>query len=174
MYQLKQSIWFSYLIIVIMFSSRFALRISRAHSNRLIGFRSKRLFATRGNADDSVFVVSSCSRGIGLEFTKQLLETRAGTVVGLCRPDSKQNEKLKGLLDNYGPRLQLREVDLEVQSSIDSVGESIAQEFGRVDMLLNIAGILGDGKSTPGPERSVLGIERDWLTKSMEVRLQHS
>jgi len=37
--------------------------------------------------------------------------------------------------------------------------------------LLNVAGILGDGKNTPGPERSVSKIERGWLEKTFQVNV---
>ena len=35
--------------------------------------------------------------------------------------------------------------------------------------LFNVAGILGDGKSTAGPERSIAKIQRTWLEKTMNV-----
>lgn len=38
-------------------------------------------------------------------------------------------------------------------------------------MLLNVAGLLGDGKETPGPERSYSKIERDWMTKTMNINV---
>ena len=41
----------------------------------------------------------------------------------------------------------------------------------RVDLLLNISAILGDGRTTPGPERSLASIDRDWLQKSLGVNL---
>ncbi|CAM9731837.1 unnamed protein product, partial [Ectocarpus sp. 13 AM-2016] len=39
----------------------------------------------------------------------------------------------------------------------------------RVDLLFNVAGVLGDGKNTPGPERSVRAMDRDWLRHTLEV-----
>ncbi len=34
---------------------------------------------------------------------------------------------------------------------------------------MNVAGILGDGRKDPGPERSIGRINRDWLHKSLNV-----
>jgi len=41
----------------------------------------------------------------------------------------------------------------------------------RVDGLFNVAGILGDGTSTPGPERQLSKITRDWLEHSLAVNV---
>jgi NAD(P)-dependent dehydrogenase (short-subunit alcohol dehydrogenase family) len=51
------------------------------------------------------------------------------------------------------------------------VGEDIRQTFDRVDLLLNVAGLLGDGKTTPGPERSLAKIEREWFETTLAVNL---
>lgn len=39
----------------------------------------------------------------------------------------------------------------------------------RVDLLFNVAGVLGDGKNTPGPERSLRAMDREWLRHTLEV-----
>lgn len=39
----------------------------------------------------------------------------------------------------------------------------------RVDLLFNVAGVLGDGKSTPGPERSLRAMNREWLRHTLEI-----
>lgn len=60
---------------------------------------------------------------------------------------------------------------MEDQSSIDTLTAVIAQNYQRVDALFNVAGILGDGKTTPGPERSLANIERDWMEKTLAVNV---
>ena len=63
-------------------------------------------------------------------------------------------------------------LDVEIQESIDDLARTIAKEYRRVDMLLNVAGILGDsGLTTPGPERSLLKLDCDWLMKTMSVNV---
>lgn len=39
----------------------------------------------------------------------------------------------------------------------------------RVDLLFNVAGVLGNGKNTPGPERSLRAMDREWLRHTLEV-----
>ena len=69
-------------------------------------------------------------------------------------------------------RIQVVSLDVEDQDSIESAASSIKDKYGRVDMLLNVAGILGDGgKTTAGPERSLSKMDRDWLEKTMAVNL---
>jgi len=60
---------------------------------------------------------------------------------------------------------------VEDQDSMDrAISDIVDQNDGRVDLLLNVAGILGDaGKTTPGPERSVQKLDRAWMEKSMVV-----
>lgn len=38
-----------------------------------------------------------------------------------------------------------------------------------MDLLFNVAGVLGDGKNTPGPERSLRAMNREWLRHTLEV-----
>ena len=73
------------------------------------------------------------------------------------------------LTSEYHQRLSLIPLDLENQTSIDQAAAQIMSQVDRVDLLLNVAGILGDGIHTPGPERSIEKIEREWLMKSMDV-----
>ena len=54
-------------------------------------------------------------------------------------------------------------LDLEDPSSIEDLGEKVKEEFNRVDILLNVAGILGDGEHEPGPERSLRKLDKKWF-----------
>jgi len=120
---------------------------------------------------DSVVVVSTASRGLGLEFVRQLLERTPAQVVALHR--LAKTGELELLQQQHHERLRMVAVDLEDQTTVEAAGAAIQGMHSRVDLLLNVAGILGDGKSkaTPGPERSITGIDREWLTKTFEVNL---
>jgi NAD(P)-dependent dehydrogenase (short-subunit alcohol dehydrogenase family) len=93
-----------------------------------------------------------------------------GTIVACCRsPESAENlNQFVASLDTPERVLILR-LDLEYQTSIESAGNQIRAAFDRVDLLLNVAGLLGDGKETPGPERSLAKIERAWFEKTLAV-----
>ena len=128
----------------------------------------------RNSDPGAVFVVSGASRGIGLQFVKSLVERTKGTVVALCRsPEAASglNETISSLVENDKRRVKVLKLDLEDQASIQAACDDLKNTFTRVDLLLNVAGILGDGQNTPGPERSLQKVERDWMTKTFEVNV---
>jgi NAD(P)-dependent dehydrogenase (short-subunit alcohol dehydrogenase family) len=128
----------------------------------------------RNNDPNAVFVVTGASRGIGLQFVKTLLETTNGKVVACCRSPNAANglqEYLATVDSAQKDRVELVPLDLEQQESIDRAADEIKNNFDRVDLLLNVAGILGDGKSVPGPERTVTKIDRDWMEKTFQVNV---
>ena len=145
--------------------THFKSRVIKLSKRALSGAQSLNL------SKDSVVVISTCSRGIGLEFAKQILNATPATVIGLARSVD-NNSSLDALKHLHEDRLQLLRVDLTDQSAIENVTLQIKQSYSRIDLLLNVAGILGDGgKTAPGPERTVLGMDRNWLTKSFEVHI---
>jgi len=126
----------------------------------------------RRNDPNAVFVVTGASRGIGLQFVKALLDQTQGTVVACCRSPDQANALMElGASMQQPHRLQLVELDLEDQESIQSAGTVIKDEHDRVDLLLNVAGLLGDSKTTPGPERSLSQMDRGWFEKTLAVNL---
>ena len=95
-------------------------------------------------------------------------------MVACCRnPDGASG--LQDFMSQISPsersRIYLVQLDLEQQETIERAGEYIRQNFDRVDVLLNVAGLLGDGSTTPGPERSILKMDRDWIEKSMAINV---
>jgi NAD(P)-dependent dehydrogenase (short-subunit alcohol dehydrogenase family) len=97
-----------------------------------------------------------------------------GTIVACCRDPATShglNTLTRGLQTADRDRIRLVKMDLEDQSSIVSAAEKIKSEFSRVDMLLNVAGLLGDGSTTPGPERSISKMDRDWLEKTFSINV---
>jgi NAD(P)-dependent dehydrogenase (short-subunit alcohol dehydrogenase family) len=78
---------------------------------------------------------------------------------------------VRSLVPTSKHRIQIVPLDLEQQSSIEHAGTAIRGRFERVDLLLNVAGILGDGTTTPGPERTLSKMDRSWLEQTMAVNL---
>ena len=69
---------------------------------------------------DSVVVITGCSRGLGLEYVKQILETTESHVVATARNPQK-SDALTGLSKQYDKRLKLVTLDTEDESSIKVV-----------------------------------------------------
>ena len=138
-----------------------------------VGSRGEESGASKRNADaDAVFVVSGSSRGIGLQLVSALLCRTKGKIVACCRSPSSAH-RLVELASVHPPdRVSILHLDVEDQDTIDALASVVFEKYRRVDMLFNVAGILGDGGSTtPGPERSISAIEREWMTKSLSVNV---
>jgi len=114
---------------------------------------------------DDVYVVSGGSRGIGLNFTKQLLKRSQGTVIALSR--RVPTDILENLRCAYPDRLHVQQMDLEDFDSIETAASEIKKEFSRIDLLLNVSGVLYDDYHMP--ERSVSQIDPRWMAKSFQV-----
>ena len=135
--------------------------------------------ATARNSDENaVYVITGASRGIGLQMVKTLSQRVKGSIIACCRNPNDATE-LHSFIQSTSSSsssssctmIDVQLLDLEQQSSIDTLAQYIQQTYhNRVDVLLNVAGILGDGGSTtPGPERSIRNLDRDWVTKTFNV-----
>ena len=81
------------------------------------------------------YLITGANRGLGLEFTRQLLE-RGDSVIACCRePDSaKALQELAGSADD---RLTVRELDV---TDADAIAE-LPRDLPAIDVLINNAGI---------------------------------
>src|ERR687893_929405 len=86
-----------------------------------------------------VALVSGGNRGIGLEVCRQLPE-RGITVVMGSRAEEQGRVAAAGLPDG----VIVRQLDVADPESVDRLSRSIEEEFGRLDVLVNNAGISND------------------------------
>ena len=66
---------------------------------------------------DSVVVITGCSRGLGLEYVKQILKTTDSHVVATARNPQK-SDALTALSRQFQDRLKLVTMDTEDEASI--------------------------------------------------------
>ncbi len=83
-----------------------------------------------------VCVVTGASRGIGKEFSKGLVN-RGATVVGIGR----SKESLASLQQELGENIHGYAADVSKEDQIESVFDKIENDFGKVDVLINNAGV---------------------------------
>lgn len=123
--------------------------------------RNHRLLSyTLGN--QPVSIVTGSNRGIGLEIVKQTLQQTNNTVIAACRePKSYPLSQTK--------RLQVLQLDLEQQDSIEEFSKKVSSEYSQVDTLFNVAGVLHNASYLQTPERKLLDIQREWLMKSIQI-----
>ena len=111
-------------------------------------------------ADVPVAVVSGGNRGIGREVCRQLA-ARGHTVVLGSRDPARGEEAAAGLEGD----VLARQLDVADPDSVDRLGEAVRSELGRVDVLVNNAGVLGDTGATAG------GADLDEVRRTLETNL---
>ncbi|HET9835656.1 MAG TPA: SDR family oxidoreductase [Rhodanobacteraceae bacterium] len=89
-------------------------------------------------------LVTGANRGLGLEFTRQLLE-RGARVLACCR-DPAHADDLKALQQKRGENLIVHALDVADARAIGALPEVAANHLQRIDLLVNNAGVLVSGE----------------------------
>ncbi|EPS70030.1 hypothetical protein M569_04730, partial [Genlisea aurea] len=115
-----------------------------------------------------VSMVQGASRGIGLEFVRQLLETNEeGHVVATCR-NPEAAIRLQELKNRFSQRLDIHQLDLTIDKTLEDTANWVKNKYGYLNLLINTSGIL----SIPNvlqPETTLNKVERSALLLSYEV-----
>lgn len=111
----------------------------------------------------------ACCVVINLQnFTKQLLDHSQAKVIALSRKlPSFDLERLKC---EYPSRLHIQQMDLEDTNSIEAAASAIKKEYSKINLLLNVSGVLYDDNHMP--ERSIAHIDPQWMLQSFQVYLK--
>jgi 3-oxoacyl-[acyl-carrier protein] reductase len=89
---------------------------------------------------DKVALITGGAAGIGKATARRFDEE--GAVVIICDVDAKGGETA---LEDLGPTAAFYRVDVTDRNSVDRWIESVLEKYGRVDVLVNNAGIVRDG-----------------------------
>ncbi|HZY64559.1 MAG TPA: SDR family oxidoreductase [Rubrobacteraceae bacterium] len=90
-------------------------------------------------AEERVALVSGGNRGIGLEVCRQLAERGYTVILG-----SRDEERGREAAAKLGGDVHARQLDVCDDESVDRLADRIEEEFGRLDVLVNNAGISND------------------------------
>ncbi len=93
--------------------------------------------------DTKVAIVTGAARGIGLEIARALLADGM-TVVAVDLQEELLAE-LPGKLGDPGNKLATRVLDVTDSEGFSAMVDEVAETFGRIDVLVNNAGITRDG-----------------------------
>jgi NAD(P)-dependent dehydrogenase (short-subunit alcohol dehydrogenase family) len=118
---------------------------------------------SNANAGKRVALITGANKGIGLETAKQL--GSQGVLVVLGARDLKKGEAAAAELKAKG--LDVRAIKLDVENEADRVAAAryLEKEFGRLDILINNAGVMLDART--GNETSTTS--SDILHKTFET-----
>ncbi|MDG2303994.1 MAG: SDR family oxidoreductase [Candidatus Binatia bacterium] len=111
-------------------------------------------------------LIQGASRGIGHALVRTLLaKAEVGTVYATCR-DPENAGALCALSDD--PRLVVLPLDVTRESTIEAAAAAVRAGNGRLDRIVNVAGILHD-ESGVAPEKRLDAISGDALQKVFAV-----
>jgi NAD(P)-dependent dehydrogenase (short-subunit alcohol dehydrogenase family) len=116
-------------------------------------------------ASQTITVVTGASRGLGRAAVRRLAGVEGHLVVATARNPA-DLEPLRSELQSAGHPIEFRQLDVTDDKSVSSLREWLSQRFGRVDVLINNAGISIDRYST-----SVLDLPLDTLRATLETNL---
>ena len=88
----------------------------------------------------ATFLITGCSRGLGLELATQLAASNPSevkTVIATARSDT--STALKKLIETSNGRVQFVELDVTNQTSAQEAVNRISSSVGLVDVLINNA-----------------------------------
>ena len=86
-----------------------------------------------------VALVSGGNRGIGLEICRQLAERNLTVVMG-----SRDEENGRAAAEGLSGNVRVHQLDVSDEKSVDRLASFVEEEFGRLDVLVNNAGISND------------------------------
>ncbi len=104
--------------------------------------------------NDRVVIVTGGTRGIGAAVSKRFMDEGANVVAVYVGNDEAANAFKKSCAES-GDRLELAKVDVSAYKDVEAFYGKLDKDYGRLDVLVNCAGIRRDG---------VVGMmkEEDW------------
>lgn len=112
---------------------------------------------------DRIALITGASRGIGFEIGKQLL-AKDWTVIFTARNMAVGRPLVNELRDTYKTAWFVQ-LNVDEQESIDYMAEYVMKEHGKLDVLINNAGIFLD------ENRSTLNVDIEDMRKTMETNV---
>ncbi|KAK4539338.1 hypothetical protein LTR36_000769 [Oleoguttula mirabilis] len=102
----------------------------------------------------TITLISGANQGIGLATATKLAADHGHHVIVGAR-SAEAGAKVAASLQSEGHSASSVQLDLGSDASIVAAAETIKQQFGRLDVLINNAGILIDGKTPDQPIRDL-------------------
>ncbi len=89
---------------------------------------------------DKIVLITGASSGIGAGIARELAQAGATVVLGARRTD--RLEELAGEIRSAGGRVVTRRLDVTDQADVAAFAQAAKQEFGRIDVIVNNAGVM--------------------------------
>jgi 3-oxoacyl-[acyl-carrier protein] reductase len=93
--------------------------------------------------DDKVVLVTGAGRGIGSAVARSAAEAGAAVVINYSRSEV-EAQKLASELRSKGCKVEVFKADVSVESEVQAMFKFVRERFGRLDVLVNNAGVVGN------------------------------
>ena len=100
-----------------------------------------------------IALITGANKGIGFETARQLGQQQITVLLGAR--DAAKGEAAAAKLRAEGLEARALELDVTVSASIQRAADKVAQEFGRLDILINNAGVMTDDQTKKVSEQSL-------------------
>jgi NAD(P)-dependent dehydrogenase (short-subunit alcohol dehydrogenase family) len=118
-----------------------------------------------GDLTDKVALVTGGARGLGRGIVLVMAECGADMAVADLHLAGAQ--QVAGEASGHGHRAQAFQVDVTDTASVRKMVQDVLAAFGRIDILVNCAGVIG----APGYEEAPISREEDWdITYQVNVK----
>ena len=114
-----------------------------------------------------IAVVTGANRGLGFETCRQL--AKKGYTVILTSRDAKKGEEAASALKKDGLEILNHKLDVTSLPDIQNFAQYLTKEFGRLDVLINNAGIFLDGRESGST--SVLDAKLETVKQTIETNV---
>ncbi len=94
---------------------------------------------------ERVVVVTGGSRGIGRSVALKFAEEKAKIIIVHFDPDENAARETMDLLERHDSKAEARKIDVSSGQQVEEMFKEIISRYGRVDVLVNNAGIAKDG-----------------------------
>ena len=92
---------------------------------------------------EKIAIVTGAARGIGRAIATELLE--AGFFTALCSRSSQSAASLETDISSFAGNFMISSVDISIEEEIERFISSVAEKKGRIDVLINNAGVVYTG-----------------------------
>jgi len=107
---------------------------------------------------EKIVLITGASSGIGEATARELAAAGARLFIG-----ARRSERLKALAQELGAQVDWRELDVTDPDSFGAFAEAAEARFGRIDVLVNNAGIM--------PLSPLAALKRDEWTRMIDVNI---
>jgi len=118
-----------------------------------------------------IALITGANRGIGLEICRQLARHKNITVI-LSSRDENKGKAAWGELASEGLRCEYRVLDVASEQSVKQSVDAVIHEHGRIDILINNAGIFPDTQdNSASGTTSIFQAKIETMRRGMETNV---